>query len=209
MDCIDLAIDPDSKRLLMTKPVYGGNAHAVQTCRTDPQLATVRVKSMAPAERDDRRQGDVIDLGIEIPEDAARQKKQGEEKDTSLGAKLEEAKAIVSGGRGIGAEEGFKALNDLANELGGVVGGSRPACDNKWISDVVQIGLTGKVVSPELYVAVGISGSSQHMSGCAGSKVIVAINKDPEANIFKYAHYGIVEDWKAVVPAITSLLKNK
>jgi electron transfer flavoprotein alpha subunit len=209
MDCIDLFIDPDSGRLLMTTPVYGGNAHAVQICRTDPQLATIRTKAMLPSERDDSRQGEVVPLDIQIPEGTARQEKRGEEKDTSLGARLEEAKTIVAGGRGIGGEDGFKALGDLANELGGVVGGSRPACDNKWISDVVQIGLTGKVVSPELYIAAGISGSSQHMSGCAGSKVIVAINKDPEANIFKYAHYGIVEDWKTVVPAITSLLKNR
>jgi electron transfer flavoprotein alpha subunit len=208
MDCVALEIDPDSGRLLMTKPVYGGNALAVQICRTDPQLATVRVKAVAPAERDESRQGEIIPLDVEISEEAARQKKLGEERD-SAGVRLEDAKAIVAGGRGIGGEEGFKELSSLANELGGVVGGSRPACDNKWISDVVQIGLTGKIVGPELYVAVGISGSSQHMAGCAGSKVIVAINTDPEANIFKYAHYGIVEDWKTVVPALTSLLKKK
>lgn len=209
LDCIDLAFDPDSKRLLMTKPVYGGNAHAVQICRTNPQLATVRVKALAPSEKDPGRQGDIIHPDLEIPEDTARQEKLGEERDTSLGARLDEAKTIVSGGRGIGGEAGFKELQALADELGGVVGASRPACDNKWISDVVQIGLTGKIISPELYIAVGISGSSQHMSGCSGSKTIVAINSDPEANIFRYAHYGIVEDWKKVVPVITSLLKNK
>jgi electron transfer flavoprotein alpha subunit len=209
MDCVSLEVDSDSGRLLMTKPVYGGNALAVQMCRTDPQLATVRVKAMAPAERDDKKQGDVVHLDIDISEGASRQKKSGEERDSVLGGRLEDAKAIVAGGRGIGSEAGFKELGDLANELGGVVGGSRPACDNRWVSDVVQIGLTGKVVSPELYIAVGISGSSQHMAGCAGSKVIVAINKDPEANVFKYAHYGIVEDWRNIVPAITSLLKNQ
>ncbi len=208
MDCVGLEIDPDNGRLLMTKPVYGGNALAVQICRTDPQLATVRVKAMPPAERDDSRQGEIVHLDIEISEAAARQKKVGEERDSALGIRLEDAKAIVAGGRGIGGEEGFKLLGHLADELGGVVGGSRPACDNKWISDVVQIGLTGKIVGPELYVAVGISGSSQHMAGCAGSKVIVAINTDPEANIFKYAHYGIVEDWHSIVPALTSRLKQ-
>jgi electron transfer flavoprotein alpha subunit len=209
MDCVSLEIDPDSGRLLMTKPVYGGNALAVQMCRTDPQLATVRVKALAPAERDDGRQGDVVHMDVEFPENKARQEKVGEALDATLGIRLEDAKAIVAGGRGIGGEDGFRELGELAALFDGVVGGSRPACDNRWVSDVVQIGLTGKVVSPELYVAVGISGSSQHMSGCAGSKVIVAINKDPEANIFKYAHYGIVEDWRKVVPAITSLLKNK
>jgi electron transfer flavoprotein alpha subunit len=208
MDCVSLEIDPDCGRLLMTKPVYGGNALAVQICRTDPQLATVRVKAMAPAERDGSRPGDVTYLNIEIPESMSRQKKVGEERDSALGIRLEDAKAIVAGGRGIGGEDGFRELKDLAVEFGGVVGGSRPACDNRWVSDVVQIGLTGKVVSPELYIAVGISGSSQHMSGCAGSKVLVAINKDPEANIFNYAHYGIVEDWRKVVPVITSLLKK-
>lgn len=209
LDCIDLSIDPDSKRLLMTKPIYGGNAHAVQVCRSDPQLATVRMKTMEPAQKDDSRSGNIVGMDIEIPEEAARQKKIGEELDAASGVKLEDAKVIVSGGRGIGAADGFKELGELANELNGVVGASRPACDNKWISDVVQIGLTGKIVSPELYVAVAISGSSQHMAGCAGSKTIVAINNDPEANIFSYAHYGIVEDWKKIVPAITSLLKSK
>jgi len=206
LDCIALAMDPESGRMLMTKPVYGGNAQAVQVCKTNPQLATVRIKVMEPLERDDTREGEVINMDVEIQAGMARQEKLGEERDSSLGAKLEDAKIIVSGGRGIGGEEGFRVLDELAGALNGVVGGSRPACDNKWVSDVVQIGLTGKIVSPELYIAVAISGSSQHMAGCSGSKVIIGVNKDPEANIFKYAHYGIVEDWRKIIPEITKSL---
>ena len=116
--------------------------------------------------------------------------------------------SIVTGGRGIGGTDGFKQLEELARILKGAVGASRPPCDNKWVPDNLQIGLTGKIVSPDLYIAVALSGSSQHLSGCSGSKVIVAINKDPEANIFKVAHYGIVADWKKALPAFTNKVKQ-
>jgi electron transfer flavoprotein alpha subunit len=121
---------------------------------------------------------------------------------------LEDARVVVSGGRGIGSIAGFKQLEEVAQILKGAVGATRPPCDNKWIADTQQIGLTGKVVSPDLYIAVGLSGASQHLSGCSGSKVIIAINKDPEANIFKVANYGIVGDWKAILPAFTAKLKE-
>jgi electron transfer flavoprotein alpha subunit len=118
----------------------------------------------------------------------------------SRGVKLEDARVIITGGRGIGGPEGFKQLDELATVLKGAVAASRPACDNKWVPDSIQVGLTGKIVSPDLYIAIGVSGSSQHLSGCSGSKTIVAINKDPEANIFNVAHFGIVADWKKVLP---------
>ena len=128
--------------------------------------------------------------------------------EASAGIKLEDARVIVTGGRGIGNAEGFKQLEDLAKLLKGAVGASRPPCDNKWVPDNMQIGLTGKIVSPDLYIAVALSGSSQHLSGCSGSHVIVAINKDAEANIFKVAHYGIVADWKTALPAFTAKVKE-
>ncbi|MBA7627259.1 Electron transfer flavoprotein subunit alpha [subsurface metagenome] len=124
------------------------------------------------------------------------------------GIKLEDAEVIVSGGRGIGSAEGFKQLEELAKILRGAVGATRPPCDNGWVSDLLQVGLTGKIVAPELYIAVALSGSSQHMSGCSGSKNIVAINKDAEANIFKIAQFGVVGDWRKVLPAFTSKVKE-
>ena len=208
LDCVALEIDPATKRMLMTKPVYGGNAQAVQYCEADPQIATVRSKAVAPNERDDSRQGEVVSVAVGLDPAAIRTKVLERKVEAAAGIKLEDARAIVCGGRGIGSAEGFQQLEELARLLKGAVGASRPPCDNKWVSDNLQIGLTGKIVSPDLYVAVGLSGSSQHLSGCSGSKVIVAINKDAEANIFKVAHYGIVGDWKKALPAFTAKVKE-
>ena len=108
----------------------------------------------------------------------------------------------------MGGDEGFAQLAGLAKMLKGAVGASRPACDSGWMPETAQVGLTGKIVTPELYIAVGVSGSSQHMAGCSSSKTIVAINKDAEANIFKEARYGVVGDWKKVLPAFVEKVKE-
>lgn len=208
LDCVELAIDSGSKRLQQTKPVYGGNAQAVFTCESNPQIATVRAKAMQPLERDDSRKGEVITVDAGIDSSAIRTRVLEKMPEVVEGIRLEDAEVVVCGGRGVGSAEGFKQLEDLAKLLKGAVGASRPPCDNGWVSDGLQIGLTGKIVAPSLYVAVGLSGSSQHMSGCSGSKAVVAINKDPEANIFKVAQYGIVEDWKKVLPAFTEKVKE-
>ncbi len=208
MDCVALSIDPATKRMLQTKPVYGGNAQAIQYCQTDPQIATVRMKAMAPAEKTGNIKGEVINVPAGIDPTSVRTRVLDRKVEAAAGIKLEDARVIVTGGRGIGGPDGFKQLEELAKVLKGAVGASRPACDNKWVSDSLQIGLTGKIVSPDLYIAVALSGSSQHLSGCSGSKVIVAINKDPEANIFKVAHYGIVADWKKALPAFTNKVKE-
>ena len=208
LDCVGLAIDPATKRMLMTKPVYGGNAQATQVCETDPQVATVRSKAMAPLIKNPDHKGEIINVTADIDPASVRTKIIDRKIEVGAGVKLEDAHAIVAGGRGIGGPDGFKQLDELARILKGAVGASRPACDNKWVSDSLQVGLTGKIVSPDLYIAVAISGSSQHLSGCSGSKVIVAINKDPEANIFKVAHYGIVADWKKALPAFTNKVKE-
>jgi electron transfer flavoprotein alpha subunit len=208
MDCTALEVDPASKRLLMTRPVYGGNAQAVQVCEANPQIATVRAKAMAPLAKDSARQGRVINVLAGIDPAAIKTRVIERKVEAVAGVKLEEARVVVSGGRGIGSAAGFKQLEEIAGVLKGAVGATRPPCDKKWIADTQQIGLTGKVVSPDLYIAVGLSGASQHLSGFSTSKVIVAINKDPEANIFKVAHYGIVADWKAVLPAFTAKLKE-
>ena len=122
--------------------------------------------------------------------------------------RLEEAKVIVSGGRGLGGAEGFEQLRELARLLGGAVGASRPPVDAGWWPSTQQVGITGKIVSPEVYVAVAISGSSQHLSGMSDSRVIVAINKDPEAYIFKVSDYGVVGEWQQVLPGLSSRIKE-
>jgi caffeyl-CoA reductase-Etf complex subunit CarE len=208
MDTIALAIDPSSKRMIQTKPVYGGNAQVIQVCETNPQIATVRSKAMTPAVRDANRKGEVIAIPAGIDPAAVRTKILERKTEAAAGIKLEDAKIIVTGGRGIGGPDGFKQLAELAGILKGALGASRPPCDNKWIPDTHQVGLTGKIVSPDVYIAVALSGSSQHLSGCSGSKVIVAINKDPEANIFKVANFGIVGDWKKVIPSFTAKCKE-
>jgi len=208
VDCVELAIDPDSKLLLQTRPVYGGNALAIFTCQSYPQMATVRAKAMSPLEPDASRQGEVITVDAGLDPSAIRTKVLEKAQEEVAGIKLEEAEVVVTGGRGIGGAEGFKQLDELAKILKGAVGATRPPCDNGWVPDGAQVGLTGKIVAPDLYIAVALSGSSQHMSGCSGSKNIIAINKDPEANIFRVARFGVVGDWKKVIPAFTEKVKE-
>jgi electron transfer flavoprotein alpha subunit len=208
MDCVELAIDPGSKRLLQTKPVYGGNALAVFTGDIDPQIVTIRTKAMPAAEPDASRRGEIINV-TDIPDaSVVRTKIVDRIIEEVAGVKLEDAGIVVAGGRGLGSMDGFKQLDELARLLKGAVGASRPPCDNGWITESAQVGLTGKIIAPELYIAVAISGSSQHMSGCSGAKTIVAINKDKEANIFRYARFGVVGDWKKVLPAFTARVKE-
>lgn len=209
MDCVELAIDPDSKLLLQTRPVYGGNAKAIYACKgTKPQMATVRAKAMDPLERDDSRKGEVITIASGLDPSMIRTKVVDRVKEEVVGVKLEDAEVVICGGRGMGSAEGFKELEPLAKALGAAIGATRPPCDNGWVPASLQVGLTGKIVSPTLYIGVALSGSSQHMAGCSGSKNIIAINKDAEANIFKEARYGVVGDYKKVLPAFTQKVKE-
>lgn len=208
-DCVDLAIDPATKLLRMTRPVYGGNARATYVCEAArPQMATVRPKAFSAPERNDARAGEVAKLAVGLAPAQVKLKVLDRQKKASEGLRLEDARIIVTGGRGMGGPENFKYLQDLAQTLKGAVGASRAVCDAGWVSPSLQIGLTGKVVTPDLYITVGISGASQHMAGCSGSKVIVAINKDPDANIFKESRYGVVGDWKQVLPAFSEKVKE-
>ncbi|MEE9398995.1 MAG: electron transfer flavoprotein subunit alpha/FixB family protein [Dehalococcoidales bacterium] len=208
MDCIGLAIDTESKRLLPTKPVYGGNAQAVFISECDPQIATVRAKTMSPLERDTKRQGEVLTIKADLDPSAIRTNMLEIVPQDVEGIRLEDAGSVVSGGRGIGGADGFKQLEELAKLLKGAVGASRPPVDNGWIPDALQVGLTGRTIAPELYIAVALSGSSQHMAGCSGSKNIVAINKDPQANIFREARFGVIGDWRKVLPAFTGKVRE-
>lgn len=207
-DCLELEIDPGTKQLLQTRPVYGGNARAIFTTEKEPQMATVRTKAMTPLARDDSRKGEVIDIAAGIDASAIRAKIVDKVKEEVAGIKMEDAPVVVAGGRGMGGPEGFQQLEELAKLLKGATGGSRPATDNGWVPATKQVGLTGKIVTPDLYIAVALSGSSQHMAGCSGSKAIVAINKDPEANIFREAQFGVVGDWKVIIPAFIQKVKE-
>ncbi|MEA1872582.1 MAG: electron transfer flavoprotein subunit alpha/FixB family protein [Chloroflexota bacterium] len=208
-DCLDLSIDPETKLLVQTRPVYGGNAQAIFTSELMPQMATVRTKAMSPLERDDSRKGEVIPTKIDIDTSKVRAKILETVKEEAVGIKLEDAPVIVSGGRGIGGPEPFQTtLKELADLLHGAVGASRPPADNEWVPEALHIGLTGKIVAPDIYIAIAISGASQHTAGCTGSKHIIAINKDPEANIFREAELGVVGKYEEVVPALTNKLKE-
>ena len=208
-DCVDLSMDSETKLLQQTKPVYGGNAQAIFTCDSMPQIVTIRAKTMSAMERDDSRKGAVMPVKAEIDMSRVGTKIVEKVKEEVTGIKLEDAPVIVSGGRGIGSPEPFKTtLKELADVLHGAVGASRPPADNGWVPETVHVGLTGKIVAPEVYVAVAISGASQHVAGCSGSKTIVAVNKDPEANIFREADFGVVGRYEEVVPAFTAKLKE-
>jgi electron transfer flavoprotein alpha subunit len=208
MDCLELGIDAGTKLLQETRPVYGGNARATFSSDLLPQMVTVRQKAMTPLEPNDARKGEVAAIKVELDAAKIRTKVLDTVKEEVAGIKLEDAAIIIAGGRGIGGPDGFKQLEDLAKVLKGAVGASRPPSDNKWVPESWQIGLTGKIVTPDVYIAVAISGASQHLAGCSGAKSIIAINKDPEANIFKEARFGVVGDWKQVLPTFTQKLKE-
>ncbi|MCC3647443.1 electron transfer flavoprotein subunit alpha/FixB family protein [Cytobacillus oceanisediminis] len=192
--------------LVFTRPIYSGKAFEKKIVTDGLLFATIRPNNIAPLEKDESRSGDVASVAAEI-KDLRTIIKEVVRK-ASEGVDLSEAKVIIAGGRGVKSEEGFEPLKELASVLNGAVGASRGACDADYCDYSLQIGQTGKVVTPDLYIACGISGAIQHLAGMSNSKVIVAINKDPEANIFKVADYGIVGDLFEVVPLLTEEFKK-
>lgn len=200
MDCIDLAYQ-QGKGLVATKPVYGGNARAIYETNTPIQVATIRAKAFEPLPQNAAHKGTIVALPAKIETATIKVRVLEVKKQESAGMRLEDAPVVVSGGRGLGGPEPFKKLEELAKLLGGAVGASRAVCDAGWAPHGLQVGLTGKTVTPDLYIAVAISGASQHMAGCTGAKTIVAINKDKECNIFKEARFGVVGPWEEVLPA--------
>jgi electron transfer flavoprotein alpha subunit len=209
MDCLSLSIDPATKFLVTTRPVYGGNAYATAMSKSArPQMATIRPKTVPAAERNDSRQGQVIVIEDKVDPAMVKIKVIERIKEQVEGVKLEDAEVVVSGGRGIGSKQNFEMVKELARVLGGAVGATRPVCDEGWTPASLQVGQSGKVVSPKIYIAVAVSGAMAHITGCLGSKYIVAINKDKDANIFNVARYGIVGDYKEILPALTARIKE-
>ena len=201
-DCVKIGVDADTGRVIATRPVYGGNALANVTFPdADPQVVVVRAKTYEPLEPDPSRAGEVVHIQAELDPSVVRSRLVETVKREAEGVRLEDASIVVGGGRGLGGPDPFAQLEELARLLGGAVGASRAVCDAGWLEHSYQIGLTGKTIAPDLYITVGISGASQHMAGCSGAKHIVAINRDGESNIFKAASFGVVGDWKNVLPS--------
>lgn len=203
-DATEIEIAGDNA--VFTRPIYSGKAFEKKIVTDGTIFATIRPNNIAPLEKDESRTGEVSSVSAEI-KDLRTIVKEVVRK-ASEGVDLSEAKVIVAGGRGVKSTDGFNPLKQLADVLGGAVGASRGACDADYCDYSLQIGQTGKVVTPDLYIACGISGAIQHLAGMSNSKVIVAINKDPEANIFKVADYGIVGDLFEVVPLLTEEFKK-
>jgi len=208
-DCTGLDIDPKDKLLLQTRPAFGGNIMAtIVTPNHRPQMSTVRHKVMQEAGVDKSRKGILIEKEYTDKILSTRTKLIDIVEEMEETVNLTEADIIISGGRGVGSPENFSVIRDLALVLGGAVGASRSAVDADWIPYSHQVGQTGKTVCPKIYIACGISGQIQHLIGMQSSKIIVAINKDPDAPIFKVATYGIVGDLFQVVPALTKKFKQ-
>jgi electron transfer flavoprotein alpha subunit len=209
-DCTGLDIDPETKYLRQTRPAFGGNIMAtiLDYPNYRPQMSTVRPKVFPMPARDDSRKGEIIREPLEMTEDQIRTKVLEFIKGAEA-VNLVDAEIIVSGGRGLGGAESFKVIRELANVLGAAVGASRAAVDSGWIPYEHQVGQTGRTVRPKIYFACGISGSIQHQAGMKTSDIIVAINKDAEAPIFKIATFGIVGDLFAVVPLLTQEFKKR
>ena len=209
-DCTELRIADDGKNLLQTRPAFGGNIMAQILClKRRPQMATVRPKVMEMPEPDETRTGELVRDDLVLGEDKILTTVLEYITDEKESVNLVDADIIVSGGRGLGKPENFSVVRELAQAVGGVVGSSRAAVDAGWIPYTHQVGQTGKTVRPKLYIACGISGAIQHLAGMRTSDVIVAINKDPEAPIFKVATYGIVGDLLQIVPKLAQRLRQR
>jgi electron transfer flavoprotein alpha subunit len=203
MDCVELKLE--GGRLHATRNAYGGNARAQVSWKAPLQVATVKAKSF------DAPEGVSGSGGVTAITEGAepRARVVGTQKAETTGIRLEDAGIVISGGRGLGDPSAFGMLEDLAKTMKqAAVGASRAACDLGWYPPAQQVGLTGKTVSPNLYIAVAISGASQHMAGMAGSKNIVAINKDADANMVKVSKFAVVDDYRKVIPALIEEIKK-
>jgi electron transfer flavoprotein alpha subunit len=208
-NCAALQFDQGSGDLQVTRPVFGGKANGLFTLGgAAPHIVTVGLKVFEPAVAQAGRQGEVTTFTPATDPGAFKISVVDRVEDATEGVRLEDATVIVSGGRGVDSAEGFAQLRELAALLGGCIGASRAPVDNGLVPSNLQVGLTGTVVSPNVYVAIGISGAAQHMAGCSSSKTIIAVNRDPEAPIFQRAHFGAVADWKDILPPLTEKCRS-
>lgn len=208
-DCIGLDIDVEERLLLQTKPAFSGNLLAtIITSMARPQIATVRPGVMESTIAKVNGKGKIIHIPITIHKKSLRLKVTAHVRTSAKGTNLSEAEIIVSGGKGMGSAENFKLIEALAEVLGGGIGATRDVVEEGWIESTHQIGQTGKIVRPKLYIACGISGDIPHVAGIKNPELIFAINKDPEAQIFKVADYGIVADVKEMIPVLIKKLKH-
>ena len=204
-DCTALRLDGD--QLVMTKPVFGGNALAEYVGQdAQPQMATIRPRTFEPATPTTDRQAEIVHLDSSA--ESTVQVLDTIREVAASGPRLKDAKIVVSGGRGLGGPDNWHVIEELAAPLGAAVGATRAVTDAGWVPPSFQVGLTGITVTPDLYITVAVSGAVQHIAGCSGARNLVAINRDPEANIFKHARYGVVGDWKLVLPAFTAKVKE-
>jgi electron transfer flavoprotein alpha subunit len=207
-DCTELDIEEGTNHLLQTRPAIGGNIMAtIKTPSHSPQMATVRPKSSRPLPLDKNREGKIVRLELkdELVDD--RVKVVGFRKDAAEFVNIEEAEVVVSGGKGMKKQENFELLRELAGHFNGVLGASRDAVDRGWLPYPHQVGLSGKTISPKLYICAGISGAIQHLAGIKTSEYIIAINQDQDANIFQLADFGIVGNLFEVLPKINARLE--
>lgn len=204
-DCVEVRVEGDALRV--GRQVYGGKAHAILELKRSPAVVWLRARSFPPAAAR-AAAGEVLRAALNLQRDART--RVVERRREGVGeSRLEEARVIVSGGRGIGGPEPFETeLRPLAELLGAQLAASRAACDAGWVPPTWQVGQTGKKVTPELYLAVAITGASQHMAGISEARNIAAINTDPDAPIFKHCRFGIVEDYRKVVPLLREKLRQ-
>lgn len=205
-DCTNIEVKDGT--IVFTRPIYAGKAFVKKAVKDGVIFATIRPNNISANEPDSSRTPNIEELTVDLDAALLRTLVKNVVKKSAGGVDLSEARVVVSGGRGVKSEDGFKILYELADILGGAVGASRGACDSGYCDYALQIGQTGKVVTPDLYIACGISGAIQHLAGMSNSKVIVAINKDAEAPIFQVADYGIVGDLFEVVPLLTEEFKQ-
>jgi electron transfer flavoprotein alpha subunit len=202
------AIEIDHEELIFRKAVYSSNVMARYSLVVKPYILTMASRAYDAPKRSEERRGEIAALDITLDESKIKARVIERVSSMEEDLNLSEADVIVAGGRGIGGKEGFAELKKLADLLGGTVGASRPPCDLGWASSKAQVGQTGAIVAPSLYIAIGISGTMQHLAGMSASKKIVAINKDPQANIFKVSDYGIIGKYEEVVPALEKTLSE-
>lgn len=209
-DCTELSIEESTGNLLQTRPAIGGNIMAtIKTPLNRPQMATVRPRSARPLEPDAKRKGTVIPIPFALPWDDKRVEVLGIRRTDDQHVAIEEADIVVSGGRGLKKGDNFSLVERLATNLGAQVGASRDAVDRGWASYPHQVGLSGKTISPRLYVAVGISGAVQHLAGIKTAECIVAINADEGANLLNIADFAIIGDLFAILPEIERRLEQR